>query len=162
MFIFDNDSQPLILDSIYAPCVTDHFWVLDLIMRDYTLVPLQVLEEIVCPTVVARIQGFDFIAPANWNILVYDRDTTQLDTVTLAEAAGREFTALVYGPHCSAPQAGEITIVDYAPEYKNINPSMNKHQMLCHPISGSTWVSISPSDVYTKYLKNLSVGDLLY
>lgn len=162
MLIFDNNSQPIILDSIYAPILSDHFWVLDLTMRDFTLTPLNVLEEIVCPTVVLRVEGFDFAVPASWNILVYDRDTTQLDTVELSEAAGREFTALVYGPTMSTPRAGNVTVVDYFIEHKNVNPALNKHQMLCHPIGPAAWVNIAPTDVYAKYLKDAAVGDLMH
>ncbi len=131
-------------------------------MRDFTLAPLNVLEEIVCPTVVLRIEGFEFAVPATWNILVFDRDTTQLDTVELSEAGGREFTAMVYGPKLSAPYAGKVSVVDYFIERRNVNPALNKHQMLCHPIGPNAWVNISPTDVYTKYLKDAAVGDLIH
>jgi len=161
LLIFDNNSQPLILDSIYTPIVSDHFWVLDLSMMDFTLAPLNVLEEVVCPTVVLRVEGFEFPVPASWNILVYDTDTAQLDTVELAEAGGREFTAMVYGPQMSMPSAGRVSVVDYFIEHKNVNPALNKHQMLCHPIGPSAWVNISPTDVYAKYLKDAIVGDLI-
>jgi hypothetical protein len=161
MLIFDNNSQPIIIDNITAPVVSDHFWVLDLMLRDFTLTPLNVLEEVVCPTVVLRVEGFDFAVPAGWNILVYDPETTQLDTVELSEAAGREFTALVYGPTLSTPRAGHVSVVDYFIEYKNVNPALNKHQMLCHPIGPNAWVNITPSDAYAKYLKDMSVSDLI-
>ena len=161
MLIFDNHSQPIILDSIYAPIVSDHFWVLDLALMDFTMAPLNVLEEILCPTVILRIEGFDFAVPASWNILVFDRETAQLDSVELSEAAGREFTALVYGPNMSTPTAGNVSVVDYFIEHKNINPALNKHQMLCHPIGPSSWVNISPTDVYAKYLKDACVGNLM-
>lgn len=162
MLIFDNTSQPIIIDSIYAPIVSDHFWVLDLSMRDFTLTPLNVLEETVCPTVVLRVDGFDFPVPTSWNILVYDTETTQLDVVELAEAAGREFTALLFGPNMSSPRPGHVTVVDYRMEHKNVNPSLNKHQMLCHPVGPNTWVNIAPTDIYAKYLKDICVGDLLH
>lgn len=162
MLIFDTNSQPIILDSIYAPVVSDHFWVLDLALQDFTLTPLNVLEEIICPTVVLRVEGFDFAVPANWNVLVYDQETAQLDTIELSEAAGREFSALVYGPKKSKPQGALITVVDYFIEYKNVNPALNKHQMLCHPIGPDAWINVSPTDVYAKYLKDISVGDLVH
>ena len=155
-------SQPIILDDLCAPVLSDHFWVLDLNIQDYTLTPLQVLEEVLCPTVVLRIEGFDFEVPAAWNILVYDYDTTQLDAVSLAEAAGREFTAMVFGPSLSMPRASKISVVDYFMERKHVNPSLNKHQMLCHPIGPNAWVNISPSDVYSKYLKDITIGDLIH
>lgn len=161
MLIFDNNSQPIIIDNISAPIISDHFWVLDLAMKDFTLTPLNVLEEIVCPTVILRVEGFDFPVPASWNVLVFDPETAQLDTIELAEAAGREFTALVYGPLMSAPTGANVSVVDYFIEYKNVNPALNKHQMLCHPIGPNSWINIAPTDSYTKYLKDLSVSDLV-
>jgi len=161
MLIFDDNSEAIILESIYAPTLTDHFWVLDLAILDYTLTPLLVLEEIVSPSVTLRIRGFEFNVPSNWNILVFAEETQQLDIVEIGNLAGREFTALVGGPDINASVPGGITVVDYTPEFQHVAPSLNKHQMLCHPIGPGEWVNVAPSDTYNKYLKELIVGDIL-
>ena len=161
MLIFDDHSEAIILESIYAPTLTDHFWVLDLSMLDYTLTPLLVLEEIVSPSVTLRIRGFEFTLPANWNVLIFAEDTQQLDVVEVGNLAGREFTALVGGPDVHVSTAGTITVIDYTPEYQHVAPSLNKHQMLCHPIGPSEWINVAPSDTYNKYLKDLVAGDIL-
>jgi hypothetical protein len=161
MLIFDSESNPIILDSIFVPTVTDHFWVLDYTMMDYTLAPLTTLEQIVCPSLQIQVLGFEFIVPANWNILVYDRETSQLDTVEIAEVAGREFTAVVYGPQKSRIVPGYITVTNYLLEHVNVGPTLNKHQMLCHPIGPDIWVNVAPSDTYNKYLKDQTIGDLM-
>lgn len=161
MLIFDDNSQPIIIDSICTPLISEYFWVLDLQLQDFTLTPLSVLEEIACPTVILRVEGFDFPVPAAWSILVFDRDTTQLDTIELSEAAGRDFTALVYGPNLATPTAGVVSVVDYFAERVNVNPALNKHQLLCHPIGPNTWVNIAPTDAYNKYLKNTTVSDFI-
>lgn len=160
MLIFNERSQPMILDSIHGPTLSEHMWVLDLTMMDYTLAPLTMLEEIVCPSMTIMIRGWQFVLPASWNVLVYDRDTAQLDVVQLAETAGREFTALTYGPRKSSVTPEIITVTNYHVEYKNVGPALNKHQMLCHPIGPDEWISVSPSDTYNKYLKDMIVGDL--
>jgi hypothetical protein len=161
MLIFDSESKPIILDSIFVPTLTDHFWVLDLAMLDYTLAPLVTLEQVVCPSLQVQVLGFEFIIPANWNILVYDRETCQLDTIEVAEAAGRQFNSLVYGPQKSRAIPGQITITNYYLEYVNVGPTLNKHQMLCHPIGPDVWVNVAPSDTYNKYLKDLTLGDII-
>ena len=161
MLIFDDNSKPIILDSIHAPTYTTHMWVLNFAMMDFTLAPLLVLEEIQCPSVLVEIRGFRFPLPANWNILIYDKETSQLDVVEISEASGREFTAMVYGPRKASVVAGPITVLDYQYEFTNIAPALNKHQMLCHPIGPDEWVNVAPSDTYNKYLKNLIVGDLI-
>lgn len=161
MLIFDEQNQTVILDDLNAPMVTEYYWILNLESLDFTLTPLLVLEEIICPTIIIGVRGFYFPVPANWNILIVDEETTQLDTVEISELAGRYHTTLLYGPDRSIADYAPVSVYDYKPTYKNIAPSLNKHHMLCHPISPEQWINISPSDTYNKYLKNLIVGDLI-
>lgn len=161
MLVFDNKNEVLMIDNIYSPTASDHFWVLDLNMMDYTLSPLLVLEELVCSTVELLIWGFKFKVPAHWSILVVDDETMQLDVVDVGkELAGTEFRTLVHGPNRPNVDCALVQVTDYFPSYRNVGPSLNKHQMLCHPISPDAWINISPSDTY-KYLKNAVAGDLI-
>ena len=164
MLIFDDNNRTIILDDIYTPTPTDYMWVLDLQIMDYTLAPLLVLEEIICPSIQVRIRGFEFYLPANWNILVFSEETSELDVVEISEIAGREFTAFVFdisNPNITRYEPGIVTVVNYKSEYINVGPSLSKHQMLCHPISPTEWVNVTPSDTYNKYLKETVVGDIL-
>jgi len=159
MLIFDND-KAVILDSVHTPTTTEYFWVLDLSIMDFTLTPLLVLEEIVSPAIELTVDGFPFILPAGWNMLVTDEDTMQLDVVEVSELAGKEFKTLVYGPNALMPNLATVMVTNYFPSYKNVGPSLNKHQMLCHPISATTWINVAPSDSYNKYLKGCTAGDI--
>lgn len=161
MLIFDDTSSTILIDDIYSPTLTEHVWVLDLEMMDYTLAPLLLMEEITCPSITLEVFGYAFILPANWYVLIYDTETTQLDTVCVADLAGREFTALSYGPHRSSVISAKITVVDYSSNHKNVGPSLNKHQMLCHPVAPNLWINISSTDPYNKYLRDTVVGDLI-
>jgi len=161
MLVFNDSSKPVILDSIHTPTVADSIWVLDLNLMDYTISPLLVLEEIVTPTIELSILGFNFLVPANWNILVVDGETSQLDVVEVAEVAGREFSAFIYGPDCPRYEYATISVTDYHPNYINVSPSLFKYQMLCHPISPTTWINIAPADTYNKYLKEKLAGDII-
>ncbi len=161
MLVFDNNNEPLILDNIYTPTIADHIWVLDLNMMDYTLAPLLVLEEILAPTIELSIMGFKFPLPANWNILVVDDETMQLDVVEVAEVAGKEFRAFIYGPERPRYDMAVISLSDYHPNYHNVGPSLYKYQMLCHPVAPDTWVNVAPSEAYNKYLKEALAGDIV-
>ncbi len=161
MLIFDEQNNPILIDSIYNPILTNHMWVLDLTIMDFTLSPLIMLEETICSSVQLTINGFSFILPSNWNILVFDQETFQLDIIELSETTGKEFTALLSGPNTGKHLSGNILITDYFIEHKNVGPSLNKHQMLCHPISATEFVCISPANSYNKYLKDTTVGDIL-
>lgn len=161
MLIFDEENTPIVLSSIQGPVLSEYFYVLNFQIMDYHLAPLLVFEEIICPTIVVTIKGFTFNLPANWNILVCDEETLQLDVVEISELAGKEFKALVYGMEMSMIQMEKIIVSDYYPDYRNISPSLNKYQMLCHPISPKTWVNIAPSDSYNKFLKGRVAGDII-
>lgn len=160
MIIFDENNHAIIVDSITTPMLTEYFWVLDLELMDYTLIPLMILEEIVAPTMTLQISGFKFNVPTTWSILVYAEDTMQLDVVDVAELAGRDFTAVKYGISRSTVSPGHIVVTDYQPELVNHSPSFGKHQMLCHPVGPDEWINVAPSDVYNKYLKDKVIGDI--
>lgn len=161
MLIFDENSHPIIIDSITTPLTTEDFWVLDLGMMDYTITPLLMLEEIVGPMISLNIRGFTFDLPANWNMLVYSDDTMQLDVVDVGELAGKDFTAMVYGPDMTIVAPGNVRVVNYTAEGVAHTPSLSKNQMLCHPVGPKEWVNVAPSDVYNKYLRDCVVGDII-
>lgn len=161
MLIFDDETKAHYISSINGPIVAEHFWVLDLNLLDFKLTPLLVMEEIIAPTIELMIEGFAFPLPANWNILVVDDESMVLDVVELAEVAGREFKAFVYGPKMNMAKTITISVIDYTLSAVNVGPMLNKHQMLCHPISPDSFVAVSPSDTYNKYLKDKVVGDLI-
>ena len=150
----------MILDSINSPVLSDSFWCFDAADQDFCLAPLNILEEITAPTFTVKIGTFSFDVPASWHILIYDPDTMQIDTISLQTAAGKEFTAFIYGPQINHHSGNAITVTDYKHISKNVAPLMNKHQMMCHPVSPNQWVCISPHDVQ-KHLKYVFVGNLL-
>lgn len=161
MLIFDNNNEAIILDNVETPVLTDDFWVLDFQIMDYTLANLMVLEEIIAPTIELNINGFRFPLPANWNILVVDPETNQLDIVLLKKIAGKDFFAFTFGPNKSRHDMVHVSVSNYFPSKHNVGPSLFKHQMLCHPIDADTWINVSPSDGYNKYLKNKVAGDIV-
>lgn len=160
MLIFNEHNKPILIDSVYTPTISEYMWVLDLTMMDFTLAPITTFEQIICNSMMVRINNFEFIVPTMWNILVFDRDTSQIDVAEFKKTGGKEFTALVFGPTRSSPAAATITVIDYFIEHVNYVPSLTKQQLLCHPIGPNEWVNISPSDAFNKYLKGRVVGDL--
>ena len=161
MLILNQDDQPIILDSIYSPTLSSSFWVLDLELEDFTLTPLTVLEERIAPTLTLKALDGEFPLPASWMVMVYDEETMQLDVTPVSELTGKDFTLFGFGPKKNMVVPIKAQVVNYHPEAANVNPLLNKHQMLCHPISQETWINIAPSDVYSKYLKEKLVGDLI-
>lgn len=161
MIIVDSNGKPVFMDNIFSPTTTTDFWVLDLELVDFTLSPLSILEERTCPSLLIKTNDTSFIIPANWNILVYEPETMQLDVVTASDIAGCEFMGFGYGINKRLPSPIKLSVMEYYPNFTNVNPLLNKHQMLCHSISQDMWICISPFDVYSKYLKEISAGDLM-
>lgn len=161
MLIFNEENKPTIIDNMHGPNPSEYMYVLDLNMMDYTLAPLLVFEEIQCASVQLTIRGFSFVLPGHWQILVADDETYQLDVIEVAELPGANFKALVYGLDMSMFTLEDITLSDFYTDYNNVGPSLNKHQMLCHPISENCWVNVATSDSYNKYLKGKLAGDLI-
>jgi len=162
MLIFDENNDPIIIDNINGPVLSNYFWVLDLDFEgemDFTLTELQFFEEIHCPSLKISIEGFSFFVPSSWNILVMDEETTELDAIQVKKLAGREFTAVVSGPSGNKSRPCVVTVQDYSPDHINVGPLLKKHHMLCHPIGPNEWINIAPSDSH-KYLKDRLIGDL--
>lgn len=162
MLIVDENSQLVILDSIYGPILSNHIWVLDLALKDFTLVPIVMLEETVCASIELKLDDVSIVLPAHWSILIYDVDTLQLDVCEISDTLGREFTALVYNSANSMYTPCNIVATNYIIEYTHVSPAFTKSQMLCYPISNIHWILISPSNTYNKYLKDTSILDILY
>lgn len=164
MVISDENSYPILIDSIDMGTLTEYFWVLQLSMdgeMDFTLQKLKMFEEQTTPTLEFLIGGYLVEAPTNWNILVYSEETGQLDVAEISDLTRSKFTAVVYLHKTGKVLPGPVSVIDYHREARVRNPSLNKHTMLCHHVGPEGWICIAPTDNYNKYLKDAVVGDLM-
>ena len=162
MLIFQESESVTLIDTIKPTLVEDYFWVLDLELRDFSLAPLNVIEAITAPSIELLIDGFAFIVPATWNILIVDPETSQLDISDVGSVLGKSFHSFVFGFDLPIVQMHTIEAIDYKPSHVSYSPSLNKHHMLCHPIDQNRWINLSPADSYNKYFRNTMLsGDLI-
>jgi hypothetical protein len=161
MIISDENSQPILIDSIDVPVKTDYFWVLNLEELDFMLNPLEMFEELTTTTLALEIDGYSVIVPSNWYILVYSEDTSQLDVAEIADLTRGGFNALLYNHKKDRIDGVKIKVVDYKAHDVVCTPLLSKNIMLCHHVGTDNWVCISPSDNYNKFLKNKVIGDLI-
>lgn len=163
MVISDENSYPVVIDSIDTPLSTNHFWVLDLAAeaRDFLLNPLVMLEEITTPVIAFNINGFVVEAPADWNILIYSPETSQLDIIEISELTRGDYSAFLLDHRNNKVTKNVVNVVDYNTYGVIHTPTMNKNVMLCHTVGQHHWVCISPTDNYTKLLKDCAIGDIL-
>lgn len=160
MLFFDEREDIILLEDITSHVPSEYYWIFDLEMEDYTLTNIVTLEEITSPSVTVDINGFMFTVPSYWNVLVADSETSELDVVSAGMLAGRNFEVVIFGHDMNRVEMMAATVVDYSANDVNVAISMDRRQMLCHPISSRQWIHLSPSDSYNKFLKGKLVGDL--
>lgn len=160
MVIFDEDLKIHVLSDIYAPPDVEHFFTLDLDIKDYTLTPLMALEEIVSPGLLVSFGNYEFYLPADYYILVYADETSQIDSINISDLANLDFPVLAMNGKTDKMVSTVVKVLDYKPEMTFVVPFLNKNQFFCHPIADDVWVSISQHDQY-KRIDNLLIGDLM-
>lgn len=161
MVILDEYTRPILLDNIDIPTPVNYFWALDLEMMDFTLKELLLSEELTTKTITIVVNGRYLEAPADWNILIYSRETSELDVIELMYLDRQPFSAFLFNHKKNKLVENIITVQEYSPYSKVQTPSLTKNIMLCHPMGYDTWVCIAPTDSYNKYLKGMVIGDLI-
>jgi hypothetical protein len=162
MVILDEHNDPILLDNIDIPFPVSHFWALDLEMMDFTLKELILSEDItVEATLSVIINNFFIEAPADWNILVYSPETSDLDIIEFSDLTKHSFSAFAYNHRQEKLVENTIRVVEYKQHMNIQTPSLIKNTMLCHPLGYDMWVCIAPTDSYNKYIKGKVIGDLL-
>lgn len=162
MVILDEDSKPVLIDSITTPLKTSHFWILDLEEKDFKLKELEVLEEHTTPILVINVYGYIIELPADWNILISSPETNQLDVAEISELTRGNHRLFVMDYQKNKVHNAPVKVVHYEPRGILHSPALDKNQMLCHAIGPNGWLCVSPLDNYNKYLKNAIVHDLIY
>lgn len=162
MIILDENSNPILLDNIDIPFPVSHFWALDLEMMDFTLKELVLSEELTTETLSIVINDEYYVeAPADWNLLVYSMETSELDVVEFSDLTKHTFSAFAYNHKKNKLVENYIKVVHYNSYNTVQTPSLVKNTMLCHPIGYDIWVCIAPTDSYNKYLRGMVIGDLV-
>lgn len=162
MIIFDENTKPILIDSINTPLRTNYFWILDLEEQDFKLQKIEMLEEHITPILVLSIFGYAIELPSDWNILIVSPETNQLDLVEVSELTRGHFQIFVYKHENNKIAMPNSRIIHYEERGILQMPSVSKNQMLCHAIGPDSWVCISPVDNYNKYIKGLIANDLIY
>lgn len=161
MVISNEYSNPIVIDNVNVPLSCDYFWSLDLKYMDFSISPIEYLEEQTVPAFLVNIKGYLFYIPCAWNILVYSEETSQLDMIRLSDATKMYYNAVVYNHKRDTIISGRIKVIDYSPEVVITAPNVSKNKMMCHAIGEDYWVMLSTSDTYVKFLKNKVIGNLI-
>jgi hypothetical protein len=168
MQVLPEFNKPYILESLTSPIVIKHCWMFNAPACDFWLEPIKYLEETTGPVLKVRINNTEFWVPSDWNILVTDRDTCQLDTVPIQSCASVRHEAFAFVSDELKLRTLEVMVLDYNSEATSVvHPMINKGMALVHPVGPAYGggrpvqlsVIIGPHDLH-KHLNGKIVGDL--
>lgn len=173
MMIFTDYNKPYILESLSGPIVPQYHWVFSGEMCDYTLAPITILESTTGPSIEFVIEGFTFILPCSWHIMIVDKETTQIDTIPVSHCARSNYTALLFSPHDSKMRECEIKVVDFHENASLVHPILSKGTMMCYPVGPELkaggknednilCINAGPYDLVGKILGDVTVADIIY
>lgn len=103
--------------------------------------PIRLLEETTGPTVKAQINGFSFLVPASWWILVVDEETKQVDTVQITAASSSSYQAFLMHPSVHDYSVSPIILEDLDPKQSCVHVMIPKGSMTLHPVGPVTKTS---------------------
>jgi len=161
MVISDENYFPILIDNVEIPTKTDMFWTLNLEHRDFMLSPLLMFEELTTKILIMKILDYVLEVPADWNLLIFSEETSQLDILEISEVSRGYFTSLVFNHKKNRIVPGHVSFLNYYPEYKVQTVSIHKNSMICHALGPDHWICLAPSDNYNKYLRDAVIGDLI-
>ncbi len=161
MIISDENSNPILIDNIHIPIDFNHFWVLNLEIKDFKLQELKIFEEYTCPVLILKIFNYAIEIPSNWNILIFSPETHQLDIACAYELCKGDFSPFLFNVKTNKIEYQIASVIEYMPKSLIRSPSFNKNEMVCLHVGPIHWICASPVDTYNKYLKNCTVGDIM-
>lgn len=159
------------IDSLDTPLVTSHHWILSGAMKDFKITNIPYIEETKGPSIEIMVGDSKFIIPASWNIMIVDDATQLLDTVPISNCSSGFHKVLLMSSLDSKIRKSEIQVIDLHPSYSCFHPMIAKGTMMCHPIGPESRqdgvenilnILISPHDLYSKYIKDMTASELFY
>lgn len=161
MIICDENYKATALNNVDDDISVEYFWTLDLADKDWYLNKLSLLEESYTRTLSVQFGYVTLDLPADWNILVYSKETSEVDMVEISDLTKTPFDIMCYCPKKHTVVSVPVKVVNYKAWEKTCYPSINRNTMLCCDIGG-LWIMIAPTDTFNKYLKNtVTVGNFL-
>jgi hypothetical protein len=140
-------------------------------MKDFKLANIPYIEETCGPTIEVMVDGFRFMLPASWNILVVDDESMILDSVPIANCSTGSHKVLLMSSYDSRVRKTDIVVTDFIQNYSCFHPMVGKGTMLCHPVGPEIRrdkvenilnVMVGPHDLYSKYIKDMTAPELFY
>jgi len=110
---------------------------------DYFYIPLIFLESFNSPALVLKIGKHVIKMPVDWQILIGEKDSGDLEVVPLTSINDRGFSAFCFNPRSSfRPEFHEIEIEDVYQDVKWYFPKLKPGQLLAIPLEAGVTGSL--------------------
>jgi hypothetical protein len=110
---------------------------------DYFYIPLIFLESFNSPALVLKIGEHVIKMPVDWQILIGEKDSGDLEVVPLTSINDRGFSAFCFNPRSSfRPEFHEIEIEDVYQDVKWYFPKLKPGQLLAIPLEAGVTGSL--------------------
>lgn len=127
-----NDLPDEIEDDLQF-CVIDYT---DPHMADYQFIPLLFLESFNMPAMDVKIGEHRIQVPADWSIVIGDKNSGELEIIELKKLADRTFQAFCFNPIKGfMPEFKDIEILNIFPDIKWYVPKLRYGHILATPLS---------------------------
>jgi hypothetical protein len=169
MLILTDYNKPYLIDSPTAPMVVKNYWIFNGGQLDYTLAPINYLEETIGTALKLNINGYVIQVPITWFIMISDEETTQLDMISISNCITSNSSALLMTPTDLKFRVTDIKIIGIDHDISLTHPMLQKNTAVCHPIGKVIQddktetiasIIIGPHDLF-KVLNNKTYGDII-
>lgn len=128
---FEMNEVPEEVDDIRF-CVIDYTDPKD---PDYIFIPLLFLESFNSPAIDLRLGNHRIQMPLDWSIIIGDKNTGELEILSLKQLNDRSFEAFSFNPISGyMPEFQEIEILNVFPDVKWYFPKLKYGHLLAVPI----------------------------
>lgn len=102
---------------------------------DYFFIPLIFMESFNSPALVLRIGPHTVKMPVDWQLLIGEKDTGDLEVIPLTSINDRGFSSFAFNPRSSyRPDFYPVEIIDIYQDVKWYFPKLKPGQMLAVPL----------------------------
>jgi hypothetical protein len=103
---------------------------------DYFFIPLIYLESFSSPALVLRIGEHTVKMPMDWQLLIGEHDTGDLEVLPLTSLNDRGFSAFKFNPLTDfRPEFYPVEVIDVYQDVTWYAPKLKNGQLLCVPLS---------------------------
>lgn len=165
MFILTEDNKPYSMNDVNEE--TEIFFGIidysDPQTADYFFYPLMFMESYRTPAIELSIGKDTIVLPMDWNIVIGDKDSGEIEVFPIKKLIDRSFSAFVMNPISGyMPEFRKIKVVNIFPDLKWNLPKLMNGYILCVPLENKEKPQcVFISSPTTKVPEVLDINDLV-